>query len=393
MEKQILLVDDEEDIREVLGVYLKSNGYEVHSAENGEEALNLFSMHKPPIVLSDIKMPGIDGIELLKKIKNESPDTEFIMITGHGDMSLAISSFQDQAADFVTKPINVNLLDIALKKVHEKITSRDKLREYTENLEKLVREKSELQSHLSSLGLMLGSVSHGIKGLLTGLDAGMYMVESGFSKSDSCQIEEGWKTVKLMVERIRKMVLDILYYAKERNLTWEKVDVSGFANDLAMVMERKISFVEIEFIRDFKDPLGDFLIDTGCVSSALINILENAVDACVKDKSKEKHRIIFRVTRDEKNINFEISDNGIGMERETREKLFTLFFSTKGDKGTGLGLFISNKIIRQHGGSIKVFSMPGQGAKFTINIPKTIPQALLNNTDPRTYRTGSEHPC
>jgi DNA-binding NtrC family response regulator len=126
MEKQILLVDDEEDIREVLGVYLKSNGYEVHSAENGEEALNLFSMHKPPIVLSDIKMPGIDGIELLKKIKNESPDTEFIMITGHGDMSLAISSFQDQAADFVTKPINVNLLDIALKKVHEKITSRDK---------------------------------------------------------------------------------------------------------------------------------------------------------------------------------------------------------------------------------------------------------------------------
>jgi DNA-binding NtrC family response regulator len=173
MEKQILLVDDEEDIRDVLSVYLKSCGYEVFPAENGEEALKLFTKHKPPVVLSDIKMPGIDGIELLKKIKNESPDTEFIMITGHGDMDLAIASFQDQAADFITKPINVNILDIALKKVREKIISRRQLREYTENLEKLVREKSELQSHLSSLGLMIGSVSHGIKGLLTGLDGGM----------------------------------------------------------------------------------------------------------------------------------------------------------------------------------------------------------------------------
>jgi signal transduction histidine kinase len=371
MEKQILLVDDEEDIRDVLSVYLVSNGYEVYPAENGEEALNLFRKHKPPVVLSDIKMPGIDGIELLKKIKNESPDTEFIMITGHGDMDLAITSFQDQAADFITKPINVNILDIALKKVREKIVSRRQLREYTENLEKLVREKSELQSHLSSLGLMIGSVSHGIKGLLTGLDGGMYEVEAGFSKANEAQIKEGWQIVRLTVERIRKMVLDILYYAKERNLNWEKVDVLSFAGDVAMVVERKLSSGNIEFILNVDASAGNIEIDAGCVHSALINILENAIDACVRDKAKEKHQIVFRVTHDDKNVCFEVSDNGTGMDMETREKLFTLFFSTKGTKGTGLGLFISNKIIQQHGGSIKVSSLPGQGSKFTIIIPKT----------------------
>jgi len=380
MEKQILLVDDEEDIRDVLSVYLKSNGYEVYPAENGEEALKLFRKYEPPVVLSDIKMPGMDGIELLRKIKLESPDTEFIMITGHGAMDLAIASFQDQAADFITKPINVNMLDVALKKVREKIVSRRLLREYTENLEKLVREKSELQSHLSSLGLMIGSVSHGIKGLLTGLDGGMYQVESGFSKENTQQIEEGWKIVKLMVERIRKMVLDILYYAKERNLNWENVDVLSFAGEVAMVVERKISSGNIEFIRDFDASAGKFEIDSGCIHSALINILENAVDACTRDKSKERHRIIFKVTPDEKNINFEVCDNGTGMDMETREKLFTLFFSTKGTRGTGLGLFISNKIIQQHGGSIKVSSLPDQGSKFTISIPKTTPGCLKDKS-------------
>ncbi|MBU4011614.1 MAG: HAMP domain-containing histidine kinase, partial [Proteobacteria bacterium] len=137
--------------------------------------------------------------------------------------------------------------------------------------------------------------------------------------------------------------------------------------------ERKISSHGIELIRDFNKLSGNCKIDTGYINSALINIFENAVDACINDKLKEKHQISFKMSQDKDNIYFEVSDNGIGMDRETRDKLFTLFFSSKGSKGTGLGLFISNKIIEQHGGSIKVFSTPGQGSKFTINIPKLMP--------------------
>jgi YesN/AraC family two-component response regulator len=94
MDTKLLLVDDEEGIRKVLGISLTDLGYQVLTAENGEEALEIFRRETPPIVLTDIKMPVMDGIELLRKIKDENPDTEVIMISGHGDMDLAIKSLK-----------------------------------------------------------------------------------------------------------------------------------------------------------------------------------------------------------------------------------------------------------------------------------------------------------
>ncbi len=112
----ILIVDDEEGIRKVLGITLADSGYDVLTASSGEEALGIFRNASPPMVLTDIKMPGMDGIELLRRIKEEKPDAEVIMITGHGDLELAIKSLRFEASDFITKPINDDALEIALKK-------------------------------------------------------------------------------------------------------------------------------------------------------------------------------------------------------------------------------------------------------------------------------------
>ena len=374
MKDKILLVDDEEGIRKVLGITLSDAGYRVFTAENGREAFRIFKTESPPIVMTDIKMPGMDGIELLKNIKLENPDTEVIMITGHGDMDLAIESLKHGATDFITKPINDDIMEIALKKAHDNITVREKLREYTQNLESLLREKSALQDHLSSLGLRISSISHGIKGMLTGLDGGMYLLESGLGKKNRDQTEEGWKIVKQMVGRIRKMVLDILFYAKERELKTEKVDVLNFARDVASVVEPKTKEKQIEFLQNFDKSLGEFEIDPGFVRSAIINILENAIDACIKESSKKYHKIIFEVKQDKNDIRFDVHDTGIGMDSDTRDKVFDLFFSLKGSKGTGLGLFISNKVIGQHGGSIEVDSTPGHGSHFCIRLPKKSPE-------------------
>jgi signal transduction histidine kinase len=375
MVKKLLLVDDEKDIREILYLSLVDMGYTVFEAENGVEALRIFQEVQPPIVLTDIKMPTMDGIELLQKIKRENPETEVVMITGHGDMDLAIKSLKYEATDFITKPINVDALEISLQRVQDKILTRKKLKEYTENLETLIREKTELQDHLSSLGLMISSISHGIKGLLTGLDGGMYLLDSGLAQKSENRIKEGWDVVKLMAERIRKMVLDILYYAKERDLKWERVDALSFAEEIAKVLAPKMSDHHIEFEKKFDTKIGKFEVDAGYIHSALINILDNAVDACTIDSRKKKHKISFYVGQGRNYIDFEVIDNGVGMDPETQDKIFTPFFSAKGEKGTGLGLFIANKIIEQHGGNIRVKSTLGRGARFRIRIPKIMPKS------------------
>ncbi len=376
MENKILLVDDEKDIREILCLALVDMGYTVLEAENGVEALRIFKEAQPALVLTDIKMPGMDGIELLQKIKRENPEIEVLMITGHGDMDLAIKSLKFEATDFITKPINVDALEIALKRAQDKILLRKQLKEYTENLENLIQQKTELQDHLSSLGLMISSISHGIKGLLTGLDGGMYLLDSGLAKKNQDRINEGWEAVKLIVERIRKMVLDILYYAKERDLKWERINALSFAEEIAKVLEPKLVDHDIVFEKKFDRKIGEFEVDAGYIHSALFNILDNAVDACALDKKNKTPKISFCVGQDKDFIDFEVIDNGIGMDSETQNKIFTPFFSAKGEKGTGLGLFIANKIVEQHGGLISVKSTLGKGTRFRIRIPKIMPQAV-----------------
>ena len=127
VEDKILLVDDEKDVRDMLRLSLSAMGYDVLEAEDGVQAISIFKEAHPLIILTDIKMPGMDGIELLQAIKHENPEAEVIMITGHGDMDLAIKSLKYEATDFVAKPINLDALKIALKRVQDRIIIRKQL--------------------------------------------------------------------------------------------------------------------------------------------------------------------------------------------------------------------------------------------------------------------------
>jgi len=366
---RLLLVDDEEDIRDVLTIALTDLGYLVLCAQNGHEALCLYKEQRPPIVLTDIKMPGMDGIELLKSVKRENPDAEIIMFTGHGDRELAIESLKHRAADFVTKPISVVALKIAMQRVQQRILTRHKLAQYTERLEALVLEKIQLQDRLSSLGLMIGSVSHGIKGLLTRLDAGLYLLESGLSKQVPEESSEGLDIVKSTTHHIKRLMLDILFYAKERQAQPRVVDIALFAKDIADTIEPKAAGRGVRLVRDFNEAPATFTLDPDLMRTALINILENAVDACAAGPPKASHQIRFRIVREESGLGMEIKDTGIGMDGKTREKIFDLFFSSKGSNGTGFGLFITRNIVAQHGGTINVVSAKKRGSIFIIRVP------------------------
>ena len=141
--KKLLVIDDEASTRDLMKISLESDGYTVFTAEDGPTGLEIFAKESPPVVLTDIKMPGMDGIEVLRRVKELSPDVEVIVITGHGEMNLAIRALQLEASDFINKPISDESLALALRRAEEKIWLRSKLREYTEDLERMVKETSE----------------------------------------------------------------------------------------------------------------------------------------------------------------------------------------------------------------------------------------------------------
>ncbi|MFH1915043.1 MAG: response regulator [Pseudomonadota bacterium] len=121
MPLKILVIDDERPTLSMFRLMLDAYGFEVFTAENGEEGIALFREHAMPIVLTDIKMPGMDGLEVLARIKELSPTTEVIIITGHGDMDLAIKALGLDATDFINKPIHKPALDDALRRAQERI--------------------------------------------------------------------------------------------------------------------------------------------------------------------------------------------------------------------------------------------------------------------------------
>jgi PAS domain S-box-containing protein len=488
---RILLVEPEEKVREFFVEVLSRANHEVITAGDGMEASGKVKTESPDIVMTDIRLPGMDGVSLLKWIKQDYPDIEVIMITGLGDLQPAIDCLKMGAVDFITKPVILDIVKIALKRAMDRIENRIKLSLSTRNLETLVREKTrklaesekryvqlfdelpsfiiivdknfkiieankmfrvqygdatgrycynvyqglnkplpdcpvkktfrdkkshttemevtfkngetrnllmqtsaitdpdgrilhvmematdvtvihQLQDHLAALGLHISSISHGIKGLLSGLDGGDYMITLGLENKDTEMIRDGWDIAKKKIKQIRSMILDILYHSKDRTLERKSVNVFDFIQELVTTMAPRMKEHGISLVQDTPKPNSDAAvwIDKTVFFAALLAIFENAVDACVAVKElREKLEIKISVELKDKETLFRIRDNGKGLARKYQKEVFSLFYSDKGNKGTGLGLFIAQRSVKQHKGVIKINSIPGQYTEFTVAIP------------------------
>jgi PAS domain S-box-containing protein len=243
----------------------------------------------------------------------------------------------------------------------------------------------ELEDQLTSLGLLIGSVSHGLKGMLNGLAGGMYLVDTGFKKNDQERIHKGWDTVQRNVARIRSMVSDILYYAKEREPTWETISAVELGTEVCSLMYSRAGEDGIKLTSELDQTAGDFEADPQAVRSLLVNLLENSLDACRLDDKKPDHEVTLRLTGTPSHVQYKVQDNGLGMDRETRDKAFSLFFSSKGMEGTGLGLFVADRIARAHGGAIELKSEAGVGTQFIVQLPRKRPPQ-----EPKDFHTDNE---
>ena len=370
----ILLVDDEPGIRKVLSISLQDSGYDVHTAANGNDALQLFKKIDPPIVLTDIKMPDMDGIELLRQIKKESPEAEVIMFTGHGDMDLAIKSLKYEATDFVTKPINDEVLEIALKRAQERISMRRQIQEYTENLERLVQEKAQQlveAERMAAVGKTVTELAHAIKNIANGLKGSIFVLGKGIELDNKKYLHEGWEMVEGNLEKIKNLSLDLLNYGKYADVTFTRGDPNKPAQEVVELMASRAKESDVELKLKLSGKLQPLHFDPAGIHSCLLNLVGNAIDACLETDSPAKSKLVTVRTKEspEWAVEYQVSDTGSGMDSEVQGKIFQSFFSTKGTGGTGIGLMLTKKIVDQHRGVIEVTSQKGAGSTFTIKLP------------------------
>lgn len=377
MDKTVLFVDDEKDICDVLSISLSDLGYKVYTAENGQEALRIIQEVNPPIVLTDIRMPVMDGIELLRRIKLQNPETEVVMVTGHGDMDLAIKSLKHEATDFIVKPIKDEALEVALKRALERISLRRQLREYTENLEELVQEKSAKlvqAERLAAVGETIAGLSHAIKNIAGGLEGGTFVLEKGIELDNKKYISQGWEAVRFNFEKIKDLSVDLLNYAKFTDLNFIFSDPNEPAREVAELMKPRAEELGINLKMDLSSDLKTIRLDPDAIHHCLLNLVTNSIDAVLgEDSSDTPKEVLLETTKPEGwGVEYKVTDNGCGMPDEVREKLFTSFFSTKGATGTGIGLMITKKVVDAHEGVIQFEAEEGAGSVFTIRLPQRI---------------------
>ncbi len=226
------------------------------------------------------------------------------------------------------------------------------------------------QERLAAVGQTVAGVTHYMKNVLNGLKGGAYMVNVGLKRNDAMLLREGWENVQKGIDRIGTLSMDMLTYCRERKPHPVPLDAFQLARETVQIMSSSASQGGINIICE-KEPGTQANLDPDTVNRALLNLLTNAIDACNEKTYArgETPEIEVSVFQEAGNICFVVRDNGAGIKENVREQLFNRFFSTKEAKGTGLGLCVTDKIIKEHEGSITVESEPGKGATFSIEIP------------------------
>lgn len=229
------------------------------------------------------------------------------------------------------------------------------------------RESLLQAERLAAIGQTIAILSHHIKNILQGIRGGSFLIEKGLTGDDNDMTRQGWKIVEKNQDRIYNLVMDMLTFSKERKPEVTRGNVGETVAEVVELMQSRAAEmgVRLEYVTH---DVPDSVFDQEAIHRAALNIIINAVDAAQESKDGEVVVTTEFLLR-ERALQIRVADNGTGIEKSQLKKVFNLFESTKGSRGTGLGLAVSQKIAREHDGHIDVESDPNKGAVFTIVLP------------------------
>jgi signal transduction histidine kinase len=248
--------------------------------------------------------------------------------------------------------------------------------------------RAMLQSEkLAAMGQTVTSIAHHIKNILQGIRGGGFVVEGGLQNDDCVAIAKGWDIVKRNQERISGLVMDMLSYSKDRQPKRGLVSLREIAIEVVEMLLPRAAEVGVILEIDTSTELEELLLDAVGIHRALWNVVSNGLDACI-DGDDAVVRVSLGQREEQQFIR--VDDRGIGISSGEIEKIFAPFVSDKGGQGTGLGLAVSRKILREHGGDLTVSSVIGQGSTFELSVPAKTENLDEENSDSESEKDTFE---
>jgi signal transduction histidine kinase len=382
VEEPILVVDDEEDLRYVLARQLQMGGFQVETATDGEAAIQKLREREYPVIITDMKMPRQDGLSVISAARELHPDTEIIVLTGHGTLENALQAFKaGNIFEYLLKPLD----DIAvLNTIVERALERRNLRRHNRLLfeqlqqayEELKRKSEALiqNEKLSAIGQLAAGVAHELNNPLTAVlgfaqviyEKLKHHTPNGWSEAEHARLMQALENMMQGVYRARDIISTLLRFARTSDPSHRcLVDINQVLRDTFVFTEHALLRHGLVLNRQLAPELPPVWGNPARLQQVFTNLLINAQQAT---PSGGVITVSTAPSEDPKGVWVHVADSGKGIPEEELERIFEPFYTRK-EEGTGLGLSITRQIVLEHNGTIQVKSEVGQGSCFSVFLP------------------------
>ena len=373
---QVLVIDDEMGPRESLRMLLKPS-YQVHTADSVERGLQLLSEKKPDAIVMDIRMPGLTGIEGLRRIRQIDPHLSVIMLTGFGALETAKEALRLGANDYISKPFDAREMREVISRNIERTriqrTSESAASEIKELNSRLLQELAQ-KERLASLGQASAEFVHDIGNPLTIVWGYVQLLAKKLEESGSTDDPNtvGSNKELEIIEQNVRLCRDLLTmwqsYGSADAAPHQLVSISEIVREVVDSVGAMAKEAEVKVTCNVADSACSLTGDAVQITRAIQNVIINAIQA----STERKGAVEVSCIRKDFYVDVRIADTGNGISPDQIARIFDPYFTTKqGKSGTGLGLYITKKVVEDHSGSIKVDSTLGAGTTITIRLPLT----------------------
>jgi signal transduction histidine kinase len=379
MENKVLVVDDEKEIRVFLNKALRRlGGFHVELAESGEEALHKLEKEPFDLVLTDLKMPKMDGLQLIAEIAKSKPETLTIMMTGHGTVDSALEAMKLGASDYITKPLNMDEMILRLRKVLEEKQRFVKLKDFADQLERRNQELRKIDSVKSEF---VSVASHELRTPLAAIKNAVQLILSGKTGEINANQEKFLSMAERNINRLTNILNDLLDLSRIESgkieLKFKDIQLKDVVELAASSLRPHADVKSIRIDVQIQEALPAVWGDQEKIEQILTNLIGNAIKF-----TPDGGKILISaepISHDQNDgygnmVAISVKDTGIGIPAEHLDAIFEKFHQVEGSlhrsvSGTGLGLAITKGLVEAHQGKISVESEVRKGSTFTFTLP------------------------